>query len=95
MEAMKKSIYTKESDFLRKWLTKKRHEADLSQRQFATLLNVDYSIVAKIESGGRQIGAIELVQYCEALNVDPVEAIEELKLLLRTNDSRLLGKKDE
>lgn len=83
LSAMKKSIYTKESELLRNWLVKKRHEATLSQRQLASLLETYQSVVGNIETGERQINVIELVEYCEALNVDPLEIIEELKLSIR------------
>ncbi len=79
---MKKSIYTTESDLLRKWLVDKRHKADLSQRQLSSLLGIHHSIVGKIETGERQINVLELVQYCHVLKADPVEIIEQLKKLL-------------
>jgi len=79
LEAMKKAIYTSENHILRNWLTNKRHEANLSQRQLAALLNIHHSIVGKIETGERQINVVELIQYCQILNTDPVEIIKHLK----------------
>jgi len=38
-----------------------------------------HSIWGKIETGERQVGAIELVKYCEMLNADVNEIIENLK----------------
>lgn len=78
---MKKSIYSIESDLLRKWLTEKRHKAKFSQRQFASTLQIHYSIVSKIETGARQINVVELIEYCKILNCDPVEIINQLKLI--------------
>ncbi len=77
---MKKTIYTFESDLLRIWLRDKRHEAELNQRQLAEILEVHHSVVGKIETGERQINVIELIEYCEALNIDPHDIIEQLKL---------------
>ena len=76
---MKKPIYTKESDLLCKWLTDRRQKASLTQRELGDLLQVHHSIVGKIETGERQIGAIELVQYCKVLKADILEIIELLK----------------
>jgi len=76
---MKKSIYTKENNLLRSWLSNKRHEAELSQRQLASLLKINHTIICKIETGERQINVIELIEYCKVLNTNPVEIIEQLK----------------
>jgi len=73
---MKKAIYTKESAVLRAWLVKKRKDENLSQRKLADLLNLHHSIVAKIETGERQLNVVELIDYCKVLNCNPVEIIE-------------------
>ena len=75
---MKKAIYSQENDVLRLWLTQKRHEKQLTQRQLAILLGVHHSIVGKIEMGERQINVVELIEYCKTLRVDPVEIIKTL-----------------
>lgn len=80
---MKKSIYTQENNILCQWLTEKRQEADLSQRQLSSLLGIHHSIVGKIETGERQINVIELIQYSAALNADPIEIINQLKLSIK------------
>jgi len=77
---MKKAIYSKESAQLREWLVNKRNEAGLNQRKFAEQLNLHQSIVAKIETGERQLNVIELIDYCRVLDADPVEIINKLKL---------------
>ncbi|MCF6287905.1 MAG: helix-turn-helix transcriptional regulator [Proteobacteria bacterium] len=73
---MKKAIYSAESVILCKWLTKKRHEKGLTQRQLAALLGIHHSIVGKIETGERQINVIELIEYCKTLAINPIEIIE-------------------
>ncbi len=72
---MKKLIYTKESDILRKWLINKRCEENLTQRELANLLQRHHSVVDKIETGERQVKVIELIQYCKAINANPLEII--------------------
>ena len=76
---MIKSIYTKESDILRKWLLEKRRASNLTQRQLAEKLNIHHSIVGKIETGERQVNVVELIYYCKILQANPMEIIEKLK----------------
>lgn len=76
---MIKSIYTKESDILRKWLLEKRRAMNLTQRQLAELLSIHHSIIGKIETGERQVNVVELVYYCKILKADPLEIINKLK----------------
>lgn len=75
---MKKSIYSKESKSLTKWLCSKRKDLALTQREFAILLNVHHSIIGKIETGERRLDVIELVEYCTALQVSPCKAIQSI-----------------
>ncbi len=76
---MKKAIYSKESKLLCQWLTAKRHEKQLTQRQLASLLGIHHSIVGKIETGERQINIIELIGYCQTLEIDLMEIVQRLK----------------
>lgn len=52
-----------------------RHRAEVSQRELANRLNLDPSIVAKIETRVRRIDVVELLRMLEALDVDPTEFI--------------------
>lgn len=61
---------------LREWLKRARHAAGLTTRELASKLGVHHSIVGKIESADRKLEVFELIQYCNALDVSPVEAIE-------------------
>ena len=45
-------------------------------REFGELLGEPFQLVHKIEKGRRNISACELVAYCEALEVEPKEAID-------------------
>ncbi len=79
--AMKKAIYSQKSELLRKLLIEKRNASDLSIRALAEILKIHHSIVGKIETGERQINVIEFMEYCQALEIDPVEIIDRLKKL--------------
>jgi len=75
---MRKTIYSKEGRALSSWLIKQRKQADLKQRDFAKVLGIHHSIVGKIEKGNRRIDVVELIHYCNALGVDPRDAIDEI-----------------
>jgi len=77
---MKKIIYSKKSNILKNWLKEKRLDSGLSIRDIADKLDIHHSIWGKIETGERQVGAIELVKFCEILNADINEVIDKLKL---------------
>ena len=78
---MKKAIYSQKSELLRKLLIEKRNASDLSIRALAEILKIHHSIVGKIETGERQINVIEFMEYCQALEIDPIEVIDRLKKL--------------
>jgi transcriptional regulator with XRE-family HTH domain len=60
---------------LRKLLVEARKELDLTQRELATMLNIQYSIIGKVESGDRRLDVIEFCEYLHALKVSPSEAL--------------------
>jgi cytoskeletal protein RodZ len=78
---MKKAIYSQKSELLRKLLIEKRNSSELSIRDLAEILKIHHSIVGKIETGERQINVIEFMEYCQALEIDPIEIIDRLKKL--------------
>jgi len=78
---MEKAIYSQKSELLRKLLIEKRNNRELSIRGLAEKLKIHHSIVGKIETGERQINVIELIEYCQVLDTDPVEIINCLKKL--------------
>jgi len=57
------------------FLVKKRKERQLSTRELAAKLGIHHSIVGKIETCMRKIDSIELITYCNALGVEPAEAL--------------------
>ena len=72
---MERSVYSQKYNKLRAWLKEQRLNQQLSMRELAAKLDVHHSIVGKIEQGGRKLDIIEFLDYCDALNADPVEAI--------------------
>ena len=73
---MDTSIHSKPYDELRTWLIKKRAEQQgLTVRALADDLNIDFTIITKIENGVRRLDIVEFVKYCEALGADPLEGV--------------------
>ncbi|TEU25169.1 helix-turn-helix domain-containing protein [Alkanindiges illinoisensis] len=79
MNNFKLSIHSPQHKWLREYFVQRRKELGLSQRAFAVRLNVVYSFVGKIETGDRRLDMFEFINYCEALEVDPIKVIEEIR----------------
>jgi len=52
-----------------------RESVGVSQRELAKLLNLPQSYVSKIERGERQLQALELIELCRLLKVQPDDVI--------------------
>lgn len=48
-------------------------------RQLAELIDEDFPVITKIETRVRKLSAIEYYQYCDALDLDPMEGIRIMK----------------
>ena len=72
---MEKTIYSEDYARLRQWLRDKREEKKLTMRELAERMNVIHSWVGKVELGERRLDLIEYVQYCKAIEVDPIEGL--------------------
>lgn len=57
------------------YLKSKRMASGLSLRALANLLNVSYVQISKVERLQRRLDVIELIRYCGALGIDPLEAV--------------------
>ena len=74
------SHYSKAHQILRKWLIKQRAKnPSNTNRKVGERLDIHHSTVSKIESGRRQLNVIEYIEYCDAIDCDPVEGIKEVK----------------
>ena len=78
----RESIHSHKHKTVRKFLIERRKELGLSQQALADRLNVIYSLIGKIETGDRRLDIVELVTYCDALEL---EACDVLKLINRVN----------
>lgn len=60
------------------WLAGRRKENGMSQQEVADRLGTTRTAVHYWESGKRTIYAVNLIEYCKAINVNPSEIVEEL-----------------
>ena len=72
---MIKSINTEKYQLLLNWLKAGRQAKGLSIRDLAILIDEPFQIISKIETAQRRLNIYEYVQYCEALDLDPVEGL--------------------
>ena len=63
---------------LRNFLKEARLAAGLRQLDVAQALNRPQSYVAKIESGERKVDFIEVLEFCEAVGLDPHKLVHKL-----------------
>lgn len=59
-------------------LTRAREQKKLSQRDLATLLKRQYSVVGMIESHQRQVNVPEFITVAEALGADPLDLFRQV-----------------
>ncbi|MBT7556796.1 helix-turn-helix transcriptional regulator [Candidatus Woesearchaeota archaeon] len=72
----RKSIYSKQHTALRDFWINRRKELNLSQAELAKKLNVLQSLIGKIETGDRRLDIIEMIDYAQALEIDPHTVID-------------------
>jgi len=72
---MIKSINSEKYQSLVDWLKTERQNQGLTVRQLALKIDEPFQFISKIETAQRKLNVYEYVQYCEALNVDPVEGL--------------------
>jgi len=72
---MIKSINTEKYQDLINWLKQGRLAKGLSVRDLALLIDEPFQFISKIETAQRKLNIHEYIQYCEALNLDPVEGL--------------------
>lgn len=67
-----KSMFTARYRLMRRLLREARQTNGITQPELARLLGKPKSYPAKIELGDRRLDAVELIDYAEALGIDPV-----------------------
>jgi len=72
---------------LRAW----REAAGLTQDEIAARLGNTQSFVSKVERGERRLDVVELVEWCEALELDPQEAFGQILQIRVRGNRRKVG----
>jgi transcriptional regulator with XRE-family HTH domain len=70
---MNKTIYSRQSECVRKTLVALRTKAGLTQRQLAAKLERERSLVGRLELGQRRLDMVEFFWLCRACAEDPVK----------------------
>ncbi len=71
-------LYTKRQERLCAILKEARVKAGLTQEQLAKRLKRSNNFVSYVELGERTLGAIEFIEYAEALGLDPRKLLGKL-----------------
>jgi len=68
---MNKTIFSRQSECVQKWVVTARERAGLTQRQLADNLEREHSLVSRLELGERRLDVVEFFWLCKACGVDP------------------------
>ena len=68
---MNKTIYSRQSECVRKTLVVLRTKAHLTQRQLAAKLRRERSLVGRLELGERRLDMVEFFWFCQACEAHP------------------------
>jgi len=73
---MIKTIHSAQYQLLVNWLKKNRQAQGLTMRDLAKKLNMPHSFIGKVEQCERKLDVIEFINYCQALELSPVNGIQ-------------------
>lgn len=76
---VKKTLHSKEYKILLQLLYQVRISANLTQQEFADMLDVPQSFISKIENGERRLDVVELWEICNVLEIDFTQFINEFE----------------
>lgn len=69
---------------LRQLLIRRRLDLGLSQRALAERMDVVHSFIGKVETGDRRLDVFEFVEYCEALELNAADVLNQLQQELQS-----------
>ncbi len=70
---MNKTIYSRQSECVRKTIVALRTKAGFTQRQLAAKLQRERSFIGRLELGERRLDMAEFFWLCRACDADPVK----------------------
>ena len=75
---MRKTIYSKQSEYLCEMLVAMRKKAGVTQRQLAEKLGREHNMIGRLELGERRLDVIEFYWLCKACGANPEKTATEL-----------------
>lgn len=82
----KQKVYVRRYKSFCEVITLERKTQKISQEDLASRLGIEQSFVSKSERGERRLDIIELLEYCEAMNISLTDFVFRL-------EGKLLGEK--
>ena len=79
---MNKTIYSRQSECVHKMIAALRTKAGLTQRQLASKLGRERSLVGRLELGERRLDMVEFFWICRACNAKPAKEARRLMRIL-------------
>lgn len=76
---MKKAVNSKSYARFAQWLKDERLARSITMKELGEMLEVPHSLVQNVESAERRLDVFEYCQWCEVLDLDPMEGISILK----------------
>ena len=92
---MDKTIYSCQSECVRKTLVVLRTKARLTQRQLAGRLDRERSLVGRLELGERRLDMVEFFWFCRACEADPTKEAARLMRQLEALQSQAVSQQSE
>ena len=87
----KQKVYKRRYKYFCEVIKLERETHKISQEELANKLGIKQSFISKTESGDRRLDVIELLEYCEAMNISLTEFVFRLEGKLQ--DQKLLSPK--
>lgn len=91
---MEKSIASKRYSLLLRRIRKAREESGLTQQQLAEKLGVTQSFISKCERGERRLDVLELMEFCNALEIPFLPFVDALQKDLQVAASSKRNRSD-
>ncbi|MDO4434607.1 MAG: helix-turn-helix transcriptional regulator [Alysiella sp.] len=79
MKKQRTSLYSPEMAWLRRTFVSRRLELGLSQKMLSERMGVILSYIGKVETGERRLDITEFIRYCEALELEPADVLNDLR----------------
>lgn len=76
---MEKALFSPKYASLLAWLRSGREARGWTIRELAVVLGESHAVIGKIEIGERRLDVYEFMQYCQALELDPLYGIKYLE----------------